>query len=167
MSHCSRVWLTGVLWYGQGFFNMSSRGCLRTPSSWVNSKGFVPVVLAPLLARLAARLLAFLAPLVLRLWLLGLAALHGRVVHALALLPIEDGPHRLLTGGKAGGDVEQLVRVNGWTAVELAHEVSAGRALEEGVHDLRLGHARELRAVLGEVSYEVSERLAGILGAHA
>jgi hypothetical protein len=22
-SHCSRVWLTGILWYGQGFFSMS------------------------------------------------------------------------------------------------------------------------------------------------
>jgi hypothetical protein len=129
--------------------------------------GFVPVVVAPLLARLTARLLAFLAPLVLLLGLLGLAALHGRVVHALALLPIEDGPHRLLAGGKAGGDVEQLVRVNGWTAPELAHEVSARRALEEGVHDLGLGHARELRAVLGEVLYEVLEQLAGLLGARA
>jgi hypothetical protein len=56
--------------------------------------------------RLAARLLAFLAPLVLLVGLLGLAALRGRVVHALALLLVEDGPHRILAGGEAGGDVE-------------------------------------------------------------
>jgi uncharacterized membrane protein len=35
------------------------------------------------------------------------------------------------------------------------------------VHDLRLGHARELRAALGEAPYEVPERLAGLLGACA
>jgi hypothetical protein len=46
---------------------------------------------------------------VLPLEVLGLAALRERVVHALALLPVEDGPHRLFAGGEAGGDVEQLV----------------------------------------------------------
>jgi hypothetical protein len=35
------------------------------------------------------------------------------------------------------------------------------------VHDLRLGHARELRAALGEAPYEVPERLVGLLGACA
>jgi hypothetical protein len=104
---------------------------------------------------------------VLLLGLLGLAALRGRVVHALARLPVEDGPHRLLAGGKAGGDVEQLVGVNGRAAPELADEVSAGRALEEALHDLGLGHAWELRAALGEVPYEVPERLTGLLGARA
>jgi hypothetical protein len=34
------------------------------------------------------------------------------------------------------------------------------------MHYLRLGYARELGATLGEVSYEVPERLAGLLGAH-
>jgi hypothetical protein len=114
---------------------------------------------------LAVRRLAFLAPLVFLLGLLGLAALHGHVVHALALLPVEDSPHRLLARGEAGGNVEQLIGVDRRAAPELAHEVPAGRALEEGVHDLGLGHARELRAVLGEASYEVPERLAGFLGA--
>jgi hypothetical protein len=33
------------------------------------------------------------------------------------------------------------------------------------VHDLGLGHARELRAALGEAPYEVPERLARLLGA--
>jgi hypothetical protein len=75
----------------------ASRGRSRAPSRWVNSKGFIAVVVVPLLARLAARLLPFLAPLVLLLGLLGLAALRGRVVDALALLPIDDRPHRLLT----------------------------------------------------------------------
>jgi hypothetical protein len=70
----------------------ASRGRSRTPSSWVNSKGLVPVVVAPLCARLAARLLALFAPLVLLRGLFGLAALRGRVIHALALLPVEDGP---------------------------------------------------------------------------
>jgi hypothetical protein len=88
---------------------------------------------------------------------LDLLAFRGRVVHALALLPVEDGPHRLLVGGKAGGDDEQLIGVNGRTAPELEHKVSAGCALEEGVHDLGLGHARELRAALGEAPYEVPE----------
>jgi hypothetical protein len=87
----------------------ASRGSSRAPSSWVNSKGFVVVVIAPLLAHLAARLLSFLAPLVLLLGVLGLAALRGHVVHALAFLPVEDRPHRLLNRGKAGGDAEQLV----------------------------------------------------------
>jgi hypothetical protein len=72
---------------------------------------------------------------VLLLGLLGLAALRGRVVHALALLSVEDGPHRLLTGGKAGDDVEQLVGVDRRAAPEFAHEVLAGPTLEEGVHD--------------------------------
>jgi hypothetical protein len=57
-------------------------------------------------------LLAFLASLVLLLGLLGLAALRGRVVHALALLAVEDGPYCLLVGSEAGGDVEQLVGVD-------------------------------------------------------
>jgi hypothetical protein len=35
------------------------------------------------------------------------------------------------------------------------------------VHDLGLGHARELRAALREAPYEVPERLAGLLGARA
>jgi hypothetical protein len=48
---------------------------------------------------------------------------------------------------------------------ELAHEVPAGRSLEEGMHDLGLGHTRELTTTLGEASYEVPERLAGLLGA--
>jgi hypothetical protein len=91
------------------------------------------------------------------LGLLGLASLRGRVVHALALLAVEDGPHRLLTRGEAGGDVKQLVGVDGWAALELAYEVPAGRALEEGVNDLGLGHARELRTALGEALYEVPE----------
>jgi hypothetical protein len=57
--------------------------------SRVNSKSFaVVVVVAPLLARLAARLLSLLAPLVLLAELLGPAALRGRVVRALALLAI-------------------------------------------------------------------------------
>jgi hypothetical protein len=87
---------------------------------------------------------------VLLLGLLGLAALRGRVVHALALLPVEDGPHRLFARGEASGDAEQLARVDWRAALELAHEVPAGRALEEGVHDLGLGDARELRAALGK-----------------
>jgi hypothetical protein len=40
---------------------------------------------------------------VLLLGVLGLAALRGRVVHALAFLPVEDRPHRLLTGGECWG----------------------------------------------------------------
>jgi hypothetical protein len=74
----------------------ASRGRSRAPSSWVKSKSFVAVVVAPLLARLAMRLLSFLAPLALLVRLLGLAALRGRVVHALALLPVENLPHCLL-----------------------------------------------------------------------
>jgi hypothetical protein len=43
----------------------ASRGRSRAPSSWVNSKSFVAIVVAPLLAGLAARLLSLLALLVL------------------------------------------------------------------------------------------------------
>jgi hypothetical protein len=87
----------------------ASRGRSRGPSSRVNSKSFAVVVVAPLLVRLAARLLSLLAPLVLLAELLGLAALRGCVVRALALLAVEDRPHCLFARGKAGGDVEQLV----------------------------------------------------------
>jgi hypothetical protein len=73
----------------------ASRGRSRAPSSWVNSKSFIAVVVVPLLAFLAARLLSLLAPLVLLVGLLGLATLRGRVFHALAFLPVEDRPHCL------------------------------------------------------------------------
>jgi hypothetical protein len=70
----------------------ASRGRSRAPSSWVNSRSFVAIVVAPLLARLAARLLSLLAPLVLLAGLLGLAALRGHVIYALALLTVENRP---------------------------------------------------------------------------
>jgi hypothetical protein len=107
--------------------------------------------------RVTAGLLAFLAPLVLLLGLLGLGALGERVVHALALLAVKNGPHFLLSGSEAGGDVEQLVGVDWWASLELMHEVPTGRALEEGVHNLGLSHARELGTALGEVPYKIPE----------
>jgi hypothetical protein len=143
----------------------TSRGRLRAPSSRVNSKGLGVVAVASLLARLAARLLPLLAPLVLLVELFGLSALRGRVVRALALLDVEDCSHRLFVRGKAGGDVEQLVRVDRRAAPQLAYEVPARGALEEGVHDLGLRHARELRTELGEAPYEVPERFTGLLSA--
>jgi hypothetical protein len=73
----------------------ASRGRSRAPSSRVNSKGFVATVVVPLLVRLAARLLSFLALLALLMGLFGLATLRGHVVHALALFAVEDRPHRL------------------------------------------------------------------------
>jgi hypothetical protein len=73
----------------------ASRGRSRASSSRVNSKSFAVVVVAPLLARLATRLLSLLSLLVLLAELLGLAALRGRIVHALALLAVKDRPHRL------------------------------------------------------------------------
>jgi hypothetical protein len=73
----------------------ASRGWSTAPSSRVNSESFAAVVVVPLLARLAARLLSLLAPLVLLAGVLGLAALRGRVVYAFALLAVEDRPHRL------------------------------------------------------------------------
>jgi alpha-beta hydrolase superfamily lysophospholipase len=87
----------------------ASRGRSRAPPGRVNGKSFGGVVVTPLLARLAARLLSLLAPLVLLAELVGLAALRRRVVRALALLVVEDRPHCLFARGKAGGDVEQLV----------------------------------------------------------
>jgi hypothetical protein len=69
----------------------------RAPSSWVNSEGLGITAVAPLLARLAARLLSLLAPLVVAVGLLGLAALRGRVLRAIALLVVEDRPHGLLS----------------------------------------------------------------------
>jgi hypothetical protein len=143
----------------------ASRGQSKAPSSWVNSKGFVAIIIVSLLARLAARLLSFLAPFVLLLGLLGLTVLRGRVAHALAFLFVEDRPHRLLARGKAGGDVEQLVRVDRRVVPELAPEVSSRGALEEGLHDFGLSDARELRAALGKAPYEVPERLTKLLGA--
>jgi hypothetical protein len=75
----------------------TSRGRSRAPSSRVNSKSLGIIAIAPLLVRLAARLLSFLAPLVLPVGLPGLAALHGRIVRALALLAVKDRPHGLLS----------------------------------------------------------------------
>jgi hypothetical protein len=72
-----------------------SRGRSRAPSSRVNSKGLAIVGVAFLLARLAARLLPLLVPLVLPVGLLGLATLRECVVRVLALLAVEDRPHRL------------------------------------------------------------------------
>jgi hypothetical protein len=75
----------------------ASRGRSRAPSSRVDSKGLGLIAVAPLLARLAARLFPFLAPLVLAVGLPGLAALRGRIVRAPALLVVKDRPHGLLS----------------------------------------------------------------------
>jgi hypothetical protein len=75
----------------------ASRGRSRAPSSWVNSEGLGITAVAPLLARLAARLLSLLAPLVVAVGLPGLAALRGRVLRALVLLAIEHRSHGLLS----------------------------------------------------------------------
>jgi hypothetical protein len=75
----------------------TSRARLRAPSSRVNSKSLGLIAVAPLLARLAARLLSLLAPLVLAVGLPGLAAVRGRIVRAPALLAVEDRPHGLLS----------------------------------------------------------------------
>jgi hypothetical protein len=143
----------------------ASRGRSRALAGRVDREGLIPVVVVPLRVCLAAGLLSLLAPLVLLLGIVGLAALCGRVVHALALPAVEDGPHRLLAGSKIGGGVEQLVGVNRRASPKLVHEVPVGRALEEGVHDLGLSQAREFGTALGKASYEVPERLAGLLGA--
>jgi hypothetical protein len=135
----------------------TSRGRSRAPSSRVNSKGLAIVGVVSLLARLAARLLPLLALLILVVELFRLAALCGRVVRALALLAVEDRSHRLFARGKAGSDVEQLVQVDRRAAPQLAHEVPARGAFEEGVHDFGLRHARDLRTALGEAPYEVPE----------
>jgi hypothetical protein len=116
----------------------------------------------PLRTRVAVRLLA---PLVFLLGVFGLAALRGRVVHTLAFLAIEDGPHCLLTGSKAGSDIEQVVRVDQWALPKLAHKVPVGRTLEKGMHDLRLSYDRELDTTLGEAPYEVQEGLTRVLSA--
>jgi hypothetical protein len=65
--------------------------------SRVDSKSLGITAVAPLLARLAARLLSLLAPLVLAVGLPGLAALRGRIVRALALLAVKDRPHGLFS----------------------------------------------------------------------
>jgi hypothetical protein len=76
-------------------YSRTSRGQSRAPSSRVNSKGHAVVTVASLFARLAARLLPLLASLVLLVELLGLAALRGRVVRALAFFAVEDCSYRL------------------------------------------------------------------------
>jgi hypothetical protein len=75
----------------------TSRGRSRASSCRVNSKGLGVIAVTPLLARLTARLLPFLAPLVLPVGLPGLAALRERVVRALALLAVEDRSHGLFS----------------------------------------------------------------------
>jgi hypothetical protein len=81
----------------------ASRGRSRALAGRVDRESLVLILIVPLCVRVAARLLAFLALLVLLSGLLGLAALRGHVVHALALLAVENGPHCLLSGSKAGG----------------------------------------------------------------
>jgi hypothetical protein len=85
-------------------------GASREPSrplvAGVDGEGLVVVLIASLRTRVATGFLALLAPILLLLGLLGLAALRGRVVHALALLAVENGPHRLLSGSEAVVDVE-------------------------------------------------------------
>jgi hypothetical protein len=83
----------------------------------------------------------------------------------LALLAVKDGPHRLLAGSKTSGNVEQLIGVDRQAAPELVHKIPAGGALEKGVHDLGMSYTREFSTTLGKASYEVSERLTGLLGA--
>jgi hypothetical protein len=131
----------------------------------VDREGLVPVVVAPLRTCFPVGLLALLAPLVVLLAVFGLAALCGRVVHLLALLVIDDGPHRLLAGSENSGDVEQLVGVDRQASPKFAHMVPAGCALEDGVHDLELSHARDFSTTLGKAPYEVPKRLTRLLGA--
>jgi hypothetical protein len=73
------------------------KGTPRAVPDRVNSKGLGIVAVAPLFARLAARLLPFLAQLVLPMGLPGLATLRGRIVRALALLAVKDRPHSLFS----------------------------------------------------------------------
>jgi hypothetical protein len=75
----------------------TSRGRSRAPSSRVDSKSLGITAVVPLLARLAARLLSLLAPLILVVGLSGLASLRGRIIRALSLLAVEDCPHGLLS----------------------------------------------------------------------
>jgi hypothetical protein len=75
----------------------TSRCRSRAPSSRVNSKSLGVTAVTLLLARLAARLLSLIAPLVVAVGLPGLAALRGRVLRTLALLAVEDRPHGLLS----------------------------------------------------------------------
>jgi hypothetical protein len=75
----------------------TSRGRSRAPSSRVDSKSLGITVVVPLLARLAARLLSLLAPLILVVGLSGLASLRGRIIRALSLLAVKDCPHGLLS----------------------------------------------------------------------
>jgi hypothetical protein len=70
----------------------ASRGRSRAPSSWVNSKGFVAVVIAPLLAHLAAQLLPFLAPFVLPLGSLDLLPSVGASSTRLPFFPSKIAP---------------------------------------------------------------------------
>jgi hypothetical protein len=135
----------------------ASRGCSRAPAGRVDYEDLIHFVVAPLRACITVGLLALLAPLVFLLGLLGLTALCGCVVHALALLAVEDGPHCLLTRSKTSGNVEQLFGVDRWAPPELAHKVSSGRSLEKGVHDFGLSHAQEFGTMLGKVPYEVPE----------
>jgi hypothetical protein len=89
-------------------------GRSRALSGRVNYEGLIPVVVVvPLCACLAVGLLAFLALLVLLLGLLGFAALRGRVVHALALLAVEDGPHHLFSISETGGESNSSLESTG------------------------------------------------------
>jgi hypothetical protein len=117
--------LTGVLWYRHGFFNMSSntpaprgaaRGSRRAGST---ARASSPSSSRPCSRASRCGFFPFLPRLCFCWRSFGLAALRGRV-HALAFLPVEDRPHRFFARSEAGGDVEQLVRVDGRAASEFA-----------------------------------------------
>jgi hypothetical protein len=71
----------------------------------VDGKGLVVVLVAFLRMRRGEASCPF-APLLFLLGIFGLAALRRRDIHVLALLPVEYGPHHLLSESEAGGDVE-------------------------------------------------------------
>jgi hypothetical protein len=79
----------------------ASWGRSRALAGWVDREGLALILVAPLHMRVAAGLLSLLSPLVLLLGILGLATLHGCVVHALALFAVENDPHRLLYRSEA------------------------------------------------------------------
>ena len=79
------------------------------------------------------------------------------------LVALEDGPDRLLAGGVAGGDLQELMRGARLLAPQFVDQGLAVRPAEERTDDVGIDDARQRVALLGEAPDVVAQALAGLL----
>lgn len=136
-----------------------SRGASGPLVARVDHESFIEVVV---LLQRVQRLMGLLDLLLLFRGVLRLAALCGHCLCALSLLVIEDCTNCFFSRCNVCGNVEQLVDTVGTALSHLVNQVPVGRAFKEGIDKLGFIDARELGAVLGEVTDEIPQGLARI-----